>query len=733
MSQLKDGILNCLQGIKGGGRFLSTGTLEFKFPQLEVDKVGELSYPIPTMQAKALIKVAHKAPFGKGAETLRDNKVRSAWEIDSSQLTFNGQSWISYVKKIVELIKPDLGLEDYTISAALYKMLIYEKGDFFLPHKDSEKEKGMFGTLIIGLPSQHTGGELIASFDGNRQVADFSQDEGHKISYAAFYADCDHEIKPVTSGYRVCLVYNLIQHKKDAVVKLQSLSTQVNELAALFVKDRKFNGIKPHIVLLGHQYTPENFSKDHLKLNDRSKAEVLLEAAKDAGCYAKLCLVTSYIIGSPEYDGYYDDDDGYGDMDMAIMEENDRELYIRDWEENELPELDNVRFEEADLIVSFNIDDEEPLIKESTGYMGNYGPDIEHWYHYGAVMIWSPEANASLLADQHMECKMQWVKYFNQHPNQATSKEVDILTDILRKGPQSHYRDSEADYNAAADWIINKDIKSFFGELDPNLCQFYFTHIDAENWLRLLAYFPKREMDHVIKQVTGKITKAVFEQLLSVLHLLGTDRLVFSKAQIKKLPAYFTELNEKPVRRKDADDPALARKAIDDLFQIEGLFPQDQAWVGQVSTLLIRKTDPAYMNGTLVTALLQLSKKAALAEQTLKKCKHYLSERVGNKPQRPADWVRRVPFKKDKDIPWSILKEFLESPKDAVYDYKARQHDRGIMEDAVNSVAMDIKMETIKKGSPQTLRLTKTNASYQRALKQWQEDVDFLDKIKENE
>lgn len=32
---------------------------------------------------------------------------------------------------------------------------------------------------------------------------------GHELSYAAFYADCEHEVRPVRSGYRLCLTYNM--------------------------------------------------------------------------------------------------------------------------------------------------------------------------------------------------------------------------------------------------------------------------------------------------------------------------------------------------------------------------------------------------------------------------------------------------------------------------------------------------------------------------------------------
>jgi hypothetical protein len=35
--------------------------------------------------------------------------------------------------------------------------------------------------------------------------------EFSEISWLAFYADCEHEARPVRTGNRVCLVYNLVQ------------------------------------------------------------------------------------------------------------------------------------------------------------------------------------------------------------------------------------------------------------------------------------------------------------------------------------------------------------------------------------------------------------------------------------------------------------------------------------------------------------------------------------------
>jgi hypothetical protein len=204
-------VLTVLREIKGTGSFVSSGTEPFLFPGLRIRGIDEIGFPINATQIKALIKVAHEAPFGKGSKTVLDKKVRSAYEINAGQIKFVNKEWGEFVEGIIQQIKPALGLEGLSVSANHYKLLIYQKGDFFLSHKDSEKEQGMFGTLIIGLPSNHTGGELVVKFDGSQAIIDFSDPvSSYQIPFAAFYADCEHEIRPITSGSRVCLVYNLV-------------------------------------------------------------------------------------------------------------------------------------------------------------------------------------------------------------------------------------------------------------------------------------------------------------------------------------------------------------------------------------------------------------------------------------------------------------------------------------------------------------------------------------------
>jgi hypothetical protein len=361
MTQFETQLINALSEIKGSGSFLSADNQPFVFPGLEIKGMDEVAFPLNALQIKELIKHAHKAPFGKGAETILDTTVRSAWEINASEISFNNPDWQKFITKITEDIKPDLGIENHTISANLYKLLIYEEGDFFLAHKDSEKEKGMFGTLIVGLPSKHTGGELLVRFDGIEVSVDFSELAGqYKMPYVAFYADCEHEIKPITSGYRVCLVYNLVQTKGKEKILLEPLSQHIKDLSTILKTCEEDNDI-PKIVLLGHQYTPSNFTMEGLKLNDRPKAEALMESAHKIGFYAKLGLVTSYQSGSLEYTAkrssrrrsYYDDE---YESDEELTENGtmgeiyEEYLKVQHWMEEGIPPLQNLGFEESDLI-----------------------------------------------------------------------------------------------------------------------------------------------------------------------------------------------------------------------------------------------------------------------------------------------------------------------------------------------------------------------------------------------
>jgi hypothetical protein len=89
-------------------------------------------------------------------------------------------------------------------------------GDFFLPHVDTPIDPKFFvGTVVVCLPSQFTGGELVAVTHGQTsQTFDFAPRSSEKdvFQFAAFYGDCPHEIRHA-AGNRVTLTYQIVRER----------------------------------------------------------------------------------------------------------------------------------------------------------------------------------------------------------------------------------------------------------------------------------------------------------------------------------------------------------------------------------------------------------------------------------------------------------------------------------------------------------------------------------------
>ena len=69
----------------------------------------------------------------------------------------------------------------------------------------------MFGTMVIILPSEFEGGAVHLSHLNQRKVFNVGGlKSASETSILAWHSDVVHEVKPVTSGYRFALAYNLV-------------------------------------------------------------------------------------------------------------------------------------------------------------------------------------------------------------------------------------------------------------------------------------------------------------------------------------------------------------------------------------------------------------------------------------------------------------------------------------------------------------------------------------------
>lgn len=179
--------------------------------RVEVEGVGVILFPVPEAQIQQILPQATRAPYGRGEKTIRDESVRKTWQLPASMVRIGGKTWEKTFSQLLSTVVEGLGCVEVKVFGELYKLLVYDPGGFFKAHRDTEKAGGMFGTLVVALPSAHRGGELAIRHAGREVVADLSSEEFSELKFAAFYADCEHEVRPVTEGHRVCLVYSLIQ------------------------------------------------------------------------------------------------------------------------------------------------------------------------------------------------------------------------------------------------------------------------------------------------------------------------------------------------------------------------------------------------------------------------------------------------------------------------------------------------------------------------------------------
>ncbi|RVX45808.1 putative 2-oxoglutarate/Fe(II)-dependent dioxygenase YbiX [Nonomuraea polychroma] len=281
-----------------------------------VDGVGPLRFPVSDEQASQLQELGRRARFGRGEHTLTDPEVRDTWEIPKELVRVE---WADAFAAALDEMRAELGLPPHCeLTPELHSMLLYETGQFFVAHQDSEKDDAMVATLVVTLPSAYTGGELVVEHQSQTKKY-----RGLKtaVSLVAFYADCRHQVLPVKTGNRVTLTYNLLLTGDSQAVAAEHplvtdlaacLHTHFTTPVVLPYSHRRGDPPARLAYLLDHEYTARGLSWSRLKGSDAARGALLRAAAEQAGCEITLALAEIQETWDA-YDPDEDEDAWYGD------------------------------------------------------------------------------------------------------------------------------------------------------------------------------------------------------------------------------------------------------------------------------------------------------------------------------------------------------------------------------------------------------------------------------------
>ena len=738
-----------LRSIDRPGDFCAHGRRFVPMPRLEVDGAGLLSFPVPEAQVRALIGAAERAPYGKGPDTLVDTSVRDCWQIDSMRVRLSGKAWPDTLEEILDAAAAGLGCPSGRLDAQLYKLLIYETGGFFSPHRDTEKADGMIATLSISLPTIGAGGELIVRHRDREVAVDMSAGEPSELAFAAFYADCTHEIRPVTEGHRLSLVFNLCVGAGDSDTPRDApdYSEQVDEIAKRLVEwQHTENGADKLVWLLEHEYSEAGLSFDAFKNADAALAKTLARAAERVDCELYAAIVHIEEHGDATYDGDYLhgwDTDGIDAEEMEFGELHDSRHWLDGWtrQDGSQPPFGELSLLSEELLPRGALDDAEPdeqWLHEATG---NAGVSLERAYRLAALVLWPRSETLAIVKGGGINGAVAWVAgELDRNDGVADERIGQLMSGLIDMWPSGGQDRSEPGGRARMLRLLSATedrgrTVRFLGDVVLRR----YGGGENDDLIPALGLLGPEAAKRFLLDLAGSGFTLRPEETLALLRQLGEEhhRPVNSawedalregvRAVLLTLAAALCPGTASDPRGRDTRRPKhLDERAVRELFRL--------AWrygvAGEAETAAHAVAgDPQVVrpDRALPAALGELSWEEGLANgaafATLwRHATDFLLARSAEPPEEPRDWTIAA----DIACPCEHcrkLKAFCRDPDAKVARFPLRKDLRAHLHQTIDRHDIDLDHVTERRGSPYILVCTKNRASHKRRLAEYAKDV----------
>ena len=748
-------LASLLSAVRRPGDFVAAGTIELLAPSLEIEGVGPVALPLLPEQAARIIGVAEAAPYGRGEETVVDPAVRHCWQIGPDRVRLGGRHWARTLDRIVAQVADGLGVTD-PVTAEFYKLLVYGPGSFFVGHRDTEKAPGMFATLVVVLPSSFVGGDLLVRHQGREAHLALRCDEPAEAAFAAFYADCVHEVLPVTEGHRLILTYNLVRAGKGRPPKPPDYGEQQASVAALLQKWRDSKtqpgGDEPEKLVypLEHAYTPAELGFAALKGADAAAAGVLAAAAQQAGCDLHLALLTVEESGAAEYADSYGSRRGRWDQEdeFEAGEVFDRSITLSEWRRPDGKEtvLGAIPVdEEEELSPPDACDDLTPDEEHFHEATGNEGASFERTYQRAALVLWPSERLFAVLSQAGLPVTLpyledltrRWAESGGNLQSGLRREAHDLAGHMLAQWPtQGQYGRHKTPSDAA------RMLASLARLDDAAAIEAFLTGVVAEGCLEkgdndavvdALGRLPPTRRSSLIERVMAGTAAVSFGACANLLARTAAEWPDHRTPDLVKAATRLVEaLPGDPAHAVPRSTWQDSRKVDTDLVVdlLTGLCAIDETLAEHAVDRLLAWPNTYDLDAVLVPATRTLLNAAAphclAAVGTLRTaCLTHLRARVAEPLAPPTDWSRpaAVPCRCPR---CGELARFLADPERKTSVLKAAEAGRSHVEGTIKQAHCDVDVTTDRRGRPYSLVCTKNQASYDRRAMQRKHDVGNL-------
>ena len=592
----------------------------------------------------------------------------------------------------------------------------------------------MFGTLVIQLPSNYSGGKLIVYHLGMKSEFDYSHpDCCGNCYFTSFYADCQHEVEKVTKGYRLCLIYNLMYKGLDECPTAADNEAQVSAIVSAmkqWQEDTESDDC-PDVMtcLLEHKYCEASLSFQLLKNGDRAVADVLAQAKAevDFDFYVGHIKFTEYWAADHYCGRYKETEYGGESISAKHLKSSDGERTISKFD-----------IDKSSLVPEDFFDALKPDEKEYEEATGNEGATVGKQYNWTALLLWPIKKRTAVIGVDNM------IEYFKQDVDTGKGglddKAREVMREIRRNRPWFELLLQFLDILQVID-----DTKLITEMMDviasTAKCYYYRSFIENDTFYSsVMAIAHKHGWDILkspLQAIFGECSSSYVEEYCTFLNkIIASEEIGHGKDLCTNLLGIIVKV------LADEQDPSpsspmwlyrrseiyRSKEFVIQLFGLLMAVGSNDLFTSVFDTL---RTKPVLypVFETLGPAIVDFYKSTEIEKDDplqviLAYCISQLKVSIG-KVVAPTTNTKPVKFTCScKDC--IELTRFLKHPVEVQHRFKIGKERRHHLHQQLDSSGVDATHTTECVGNPRTFVVTKTNASYERDFKKQEEERALL-------